>query len=302
MEHNRLHSIAKTLFDAMEVSCWKQLSVDQIELHTQKLISQLATTLLQDFILPARVADIQQSIEEGQTLCRDCNSQLKVHKTDQTIHPKTIFGSNISLSRNQYYCPGCDNYQMLADQLLEMTSHRMTPRLALVVALCAASWPYAVASAFLGFLFGVSLSAKTCENVIKDKQLSPVPIAPDALDNPPGVVTMDGILVRSRKQAQWLEMKVCSFFSNVAEISKNRREILDASFVAGAMEEWKDFVGPVTDEAERRGLNLSEAVEFVADGAEGIWSLQQMVFPYARPRLDLYPECVNGNETPAHRV
>ena len=43
MEHNSLHSIAKTLFDAMEVSCWKQLSVDQIELHTQKLISQLAT-------------------------------------------------------------------------------------------------------------------------------------------------------------------------------------------------------------------------------------------------------------------
>ena len=38
----------------------------------------------------------------------------------------------------------------------------------------------------------------------------------------------------------------------------------------------------------RRGLEGTEAVEFVSDGAEGIWSLQQLVFPSARPRLDLY--------------
>jgi hypothetical protein len=288
MEPDILHSIAKAVFDAMEVSSWKEKSLDQIEFHTQKLISQIANTLLQDFVLPARVNDIERSIDNGQTLCRDCNSSLKVHKLDQAIHPKTIFGDQISLCRNQYYCPTCDNYQMVADQVLDMTSHRMTPRLALVVALCAASWPYAVASAFICFLFGVNVSAKTCENVIKDKQMNSVPLEADPLDNPPGVVTMDGILIRSRKQDQWLEMKVASFFSNVAEISKNRREVLDASFVAGAMQEWKDFVGPVTCEAERRGLKLTEAVEFVADGAEGIWNLQRMVFPYARPRLDLY--------------
>ncbi len=154
MEPDSLHSIAKAVFDAMEVSSWKQQPLDQIELHTQKLISQLANTLLQDFILPSRINHIEQSITNGQIICRDCNSRLRVHKTDQAIHPKTIFGSSIILSRNQYYCPGCDNYQMPADQVLEMTS---PPRLALVVALCAASWPYAVASAFICFLFGATL-------------------------------------------------------------------------------------------------------------------------------------------------
>ncbi len=154
MEPDSLHSIAKAVFDAMEVSSWKQQPLDQIELHTQKLISQLANTLLQDFILPSRINHIEQSITNGQIICRDCNSRLRVHKTDQAIHPKTIFGSSIILSRNQYYCPGCDNYQMPADQVLEMTS---PPRLALVVALYAASWPYAVASAFICFLFGATL-------------------------------------------------------------------------------------------------------------------------------------------------
>lgn len=184
MEPDNLHPIAESLFLAMDFSSFKEISLDQIELHTQKLVSQLANTLLQVFILPRRISDIHQSIHNGQILRRDCNSQLRLHKTDQTIHPKTIFGSQISLSRNQHYCPGCDNYQSVADQILDLPSHLMIPRLALVVALCSASWPYAVASAFICFLFGVSLSAKTCENVIKDNHLSPAPLEADQLENP----------------------------------------------------------------------------------------------------------------------
>lgn len=288
MEHDTLHSIAGLVFQAMDFSCSNDISLDQIELDCQTLVSQIAASLMQDFIIPSRIRDIQRGVEMGQILCQSCRSQLQLHKSDQPIHPKTIFGSKITINRNQYYCPKCDDYQMVADQQLQLVCRQMTPRLALVVALCAASWPYQVASAFLNFLFGVSLSAKTCENLIKDEQLQPAQLATDPLDNPPGVVTMDGILVRSRKADGWLEMKVASFFSNVVEVSRDRREVMDASFVAGAMQDWKDFVVPVTEEAFRRGLDMTEAVEFVADGAEGIWQVQQTVFPYARARLDLY--------------
>lgn len=83
-------------------------------------------------------------------------------------------------------------------------------------------------------------------------------------------------------------MKVGCFFSQVSDISESRCEVLDASFVASSVEQWKDFVPVVTEEAFRRGLDCTEKIEFVADGAEGIWSLQEMVFPYARTRLDLY--------------
>jgi len=253
---------------------------------------------MQDFILPERIKDIHRSVESGQILCLSCHSQLQLHKRDQAIHPKTIFGSKITILGNQYYCPNCDNYQMTADQQLQLVSRQMTPRLALIVAMCSASWPYQVASAFLSFLLAVSVSAKTCENILKDEQLQPKPLEADPLDLPPGVVTMDGILVRGRKAASWLEMKVGSFFSNVVEVSRDRREVMDSSFVAGAMKDWKDFVGPVTEEAQRRGLDMTEAVEFVADGAEGIWQVQQTVFPYARPRLDLYhSKCKVGERT-----
>jgi hypothetical protein len=213
---------------------------------------------------------------------------LQLHKQDQAIHPKSIFGDKITIKRNQYYCPDCSSYQAIADSVLDLPHHQMTSRLALVTALCGASWPYEVASAFLDFLFGVKVSTKSVENVTRDSDLLPEPLEADVLDNPPGVVCADGVLVRGRKTDEWLEMKVCSIYSSVAEVSEKRKEVMDASFVASACQQWKDFTGKVTAEAERRGLVGTEQVEFVSDGAEGIWSLQQMVFPCARPRLDLY--------------
>lgn len=58
--------------------------------------------------------------------------------------------------------------------------------------------------------------------------------------------------------------------------------------MGSACQAWQEFEQPVTLEAQRRGLRCDEPIEFIADGASGIWSLQEVVFPNARPRLDLY--------------
>jgi len=288
MEHDQLNSIASSLFQAIPDSVWKDKSLDQIESSIQSIVNHLASTLLDQFVSPARVNQIEQQISSGQIVCDQCQSQFQLHKQNQQIHPKTIFGEQITFSRSQYYCPHCDTYSYVADQVVGLINHRMTPRLAIVAALCGASWSYSVASAFLDFLLGVDLCTKTIHNLTVDQELTPEPLAADPLDNPPGVVTMDGVLVRGQQKGQWLEMKVASFFSNVVEVSDTRKEVMDASFVASAVEQWKDFVPDVTEEAMRRGLDCTEAVEFISDGASGIWSLQEMVFPYARVRLDLY--------------
>lgn len=288
MEREQLHCIAKLMFEAIPVACWEEKSADEIETAVQGVVNELANVLMEEFILPSRVQQIEQQVQAGQIPCERCQSQYHLHKQGQAIHPKTIFGNPIRFSRNQYYCQGCGNYQMVADRVLGWVGHQMTPRLAVVTALCGANWPYEVARAFLSFLLGVSLSSKTVQNVTCDQRPLPKPLAADPLDKPPGVVVMDGVLIRGRDKDRWLERKVGSLFSQVVEVSKDRKEALDASFVAGAMQRWEDFAGPVTEEAHRRGLKGTEAVEFVSDGAEGIWSLQQLAFPSARPRLDLY--------------
>ena len=286
MEHRLLTSFASNLFENIPVELWHDKSAEEIEIQVQQLLNQVATILLGEFILPERIAQIEERVAESDIVCAACQHTYQRHKAATTAHAKTIFGGQIELARNQYWCPHSDSYEMVADRVLGFVGHRMTPRLAIVTALCGASWSYEVAAAFLHFLFGVQLCAKTVENVSCDERLQPKPLEADPLDELPGVVGMDGVLVRGREKKQWLEMKVGSFFSNVAEVSHNRREIRDASFVAGAMQKWEEFEEPVTREAERRGLTCCEEVEFVADGAAGIWSLQEVVFPYARPRLD----------------
>lgn len=176
----------------------------------------------------------------------------------------------------------------MADQLLGLNSHQLTPRLAVRVALCGASWSYSVASAFLSFFLGVELCPKTVSNLTCSGAARPAPLAVDPLNVPPGVVQRDGVVISGRAPDQWLERKVGSFFSQTAEVSVGRTEVLDASFVGSACQRWESFEGPVTQEAQRRGLNWSEPIEFIADGAAGIWSLPQTVFPKARLRLDLY--------------
>jgi hypothetical protein len=73
-------------------------------------VNQLASVLLQDHLLPARIEQIHSGLEAGPLLCHDCQGQLQLHKHDQQIHPKTIFGREMTLSRSQYFCPDCHTY------------------------------------------------------------------------------------------------------------------------------------------------------------------------------------------------
>jgi hypothetical protein len=288
MELNDLKPIAEKLFQIMPEDDFKSKDASDIEVAVQTLINQLAAVLLQDFVLPARIEQIHSEVETGSLRCHHCDQQLQAHKQDRPLHLKTIFGKEILLSRNQYFCSNCHSYPTIADSQLGLVGRKMTPRLALVVALCGASWSYEVASAFLDFLLGVEVAAKTVELVTADERVEQEALPQEPLDDPPGVSGMDGVLIRGRSKQQWLEMKVGCFFSRVTEVSPSRSEVMDASFVASAVEQWKEFVPAVTEEAQRRGLDCTEEIEFVGDGAEGIWSLQEMVFPYARTRLDLY--------------
>jgi hypothetical protein len=140
----------------------------------------------------------------------------------------------------------------------------------------------------------VEVCAKTVGNLTCSEATKPLPLAPDPLKAPPGVVEMEGALIQGRMQEQWLEMKGGSFFSQTAEFSKDRREVLDASFVGSACQAWQEFEQPVILEAQRRGLRGDEPIAFIVDGASGIWSLQAVVFPNARPRLDLYSGQMQG--------
>jgi hypothetical protein len=286
MELEKLDTIAQQLFEILPESLWRGKGADEIEGELQKVVSQIGNRVMGQHAMAARITELEQEVEEGVRRC-ECGGRYQVHKRQVKIHPKSVFGAQ-EVTRTQYVCIECGQYEVVADRVLGIESPRMPPRLATMVALCGASWSYPVASAFLTFFLGVEVCTKTVCNLTCGDATQPAPLAPDPLKAPPGVVEMDGVLIQGRVQDQWLERKVGSFFSQTAEVSRDRREVLDASFVGSACQAWQEFEQPVTLEAQRRGLRCDEPIEFIADGASGIWSLQEVVFPNARPRLDLY--------------
>jgi hypothetical protein len=286
MELEKLETLARQLFEILPESVWRGKDAEAIEGELQKVVSRLGNIVMSHYVLAARIEEIEGEIERGVRGC-GCGGKYRIHKRQVKLHPKGVFGEQ-TLKRTQYVCDDCGRYEVVADRILGFESHQMTPRLAVMVALCGASWSYQIASAFLTFLLGVEVGAKTVANLTRSRATQPPPLGPDRLKAPPGVVQMDGVVVQGREQGRWLEMKVASFFSQAARVSVERKEVLDASFVASACQSWEAFEQPVTLEAQRRGLSCAEPIEFIADGAAGIWSLQQTVFPHARPRLDLY--------------
>ncbi|HXG91610.1 MAG TPA: hypothetical protein VNN73_04480 [Blastocatellia bacterium] len=222
MELNVLKPIAEQLFQIMPAADYQSQDASDLEVAVQVLVNQLASVLMQEFVFPARIEQLHSEVKDGSRRCPDCDQPLRLHKPDQPLHLKTVFGKEITLSRHQYVCPACHRYSTIADSPLGLIGRKMTPRLALVVALCGASWSYAVASAFLDFLFGVEVSAKTVELVTDDERVKQEALPQAPLDEPPGVAGCDGVLIRGRQQDQWLEMKVGCFFSNVAPVSEAR--------------------------------------------------------------------------------
>ena len=108
MELNDLKPIAEKLFLIMPQEDFISKDASDIEVAIQVLVNQLATILMQDFVFPARIKQIHSEVEDGSLLCQDCNQQLRLHKQDQPLHLKTIFGKQITLARPgvlQASCP-----------------------------------------------------------------------------------------------------------------------------------------------------------------------------------------------------
>jgi hypothetical protein len=173
MELEKLDTIVHQLFEILPESLWRGKGVDEIEGELQKVMSQLGNRVMGQHVMAARITELEREVEEGVRRC-ECGGRYQVHKRQVKIHPKSVFGTQ-EVTRTQYVCTECGQYEVVADRVLGVESPRMTPRLATMVALCGASWSYPVASAFLTFFLGVEVCAKTVCNLICSEATKPLP-------------------------------------------------------------------------------------------------------------------------------
>ena len=107
MELNDLKPIAEKLFHIMPQDNFQSKDAADLEVAVQVVVNQLATVLMQDFVFPARIKQIHAGVAAGSGRCPNCNQPLQLHKPNQRLHLKTIFGKAIELSRHQYVCRDC---------------------------------------------------------------------------------------------------------------------------------------------------------------------------------------------------
>jgi hypothetical protein len=97
MQLKELKTMVDQLFATLPETAWKGKSLDQMEAEAQQLLNQMGTLLIQEHLLPARVKEIEDSVQSGETRCDNCQQPYQVHKPAGQIHPKAIFGEKNSL-------------------------------------------------------------------------------------------------------------------------------------------------------------------------------------------------------------
>lgn len=211
MELEKLETIAHQLSEMLPESVWQGKAAAEMEQEIQQVMSQIGNLVLGNHVMAGRIREIERGVEAGACRCDVCGGKYHVHQRQGMIHPTSVFGV-LEVERTPYVCSECGRFEVVADRELGLVSHQMTPRLAVMVALCGASWSYQVASAFITFFLGIGVSTKTVANVTRNQAMRPDPLPVEPLKMPPGVVEMDGVLIRGREPDSWLEMKVASFF------------------------------------------------------------------------------------------
>jgi hypothetical protein len=85
MKQPILKSIIDQLIATLPETAWKGRSLAEIEAETQQLVQQLGTLLLEQHLLPARLQEIEDSVQSGQTRCDHCQGPYQVHKQRQAL-------------------------------------------------------------------------------------------------------------------------------------------------------------------------------------------------------------------------
>src|ERR1700759_5219489 len=100
MELNDLKTIAENLFHILPQEDFLSKDASDIEVAIQSVANRLASVLMQDFVLPARISQIQAQVADGALLCRDCEHQLRLHKQDQPIHTPALTPASTAASQS----------------------------------------------------------------------------------------------------------------------------------------------------------------------------------------------------------
>jgi hypothetical protein len=233
--------------------------------------------------------------------CPTCHDARQQRAGSRIRTVETRFGP-VRLRRARARCRGCGGHFQPDDAALDaiLGAGRCTPLLQALAAQCGASWPYRQAAVVIGMLRGVPLAVETIRRIVAQTghrvsaqyeaeataACQPPATAPPPSAPPPHIeVVLDGGWVRSRDNAQGMEIKVGVVHTGSARCSATRTRLTERRYAA------------TTAGVTSFGAHVTAAITAVdgfaaadqtvlGDGAAWIWRLGADLLPTATQVLD----------------
>jgi hypothetical protein len=277
-------------------------SLEQIEQLAHRRAHEIARLAIQH-----HAQAVVTQVEQQPVLCPCGGTPLVQQHRSRAL---LVLAGLIHVRLRRSRCPHCGAWHSPGQEALRLRpKQRMTRSVEELLCRFGLSWGFGLAARLVaGVLPGVAVSAKTVERAVgrcatvvaarEDAEAAAAASGERAVAAPETpfarpsrlYIGLDGVLVRGRQAASWLEIQVGSLWSGWRELPDRkhpRREITDATVVARAQgwealgrQVWRLFV-------QRGGAGLPGAqIVGLGDGASGIRSLWEMQFGEAFLILD----------------
>lgn len=209
---------------------------------------------------------------------------------------ETLFGP-VRLARQRFRCATCGRHFQPDDALLTplLGVGRCTPRLRELAARCGASWPYQQAAVVLAQVRGAPLAPETVRRIVAvtgaavaaqyageaQAACRPPAAAPAARTAPAAIaIVLDGAWIRSRDNAQGMEVKVGVVHTGSERCGVTRTHLPVRRYGATAygIAPFGPLVTAAIDDVD--GFASAEQT-LLGDGADWIWRLGADIVPDA---------------------
>jgi hypothetical protein len=289
--------LIKQLSQLLEKPEHRSLSLFGIELMVYKLLAAMALELMGALIVLLFARGYQAS-----TLpCPGCGGKMKFHGYGH--RPVISCFGRLSYERAYYYCGSCHSGKAPLDERLETSSRKFSPRLERIMAFLAGHLSFEVVEQALQECYQLDTSHEAIRQVAEaigqearqweDQQQGgaadqPLARKPARRKAKTWIVEIDGKKV-GFQDGSWNEVKVGVIYhlSDRVEVHSGRAELLKKELIA-RRSGWQEFAGHFWAAMHRAGIREGDRIVAVADGAEAIESIFQLVAPDAKRIRDFY--------------
>lgn len=290
-------ALIKQLSESMARQDKQQINFYWIELVVWMLLTAFALKLMLGLVKLL----FGRGYEGSRIPCPACGQKMKF----QRYRPRPILSSfgPLSLDRAYYYCGYCHSGSAPLDDRLELARGELSPRLQRVMAFQSAHLSFGVVKQSLKESYELEISDEAIRLISEqigqqarnweDQQAlcySEKPLPSQQPTQPPRtwILEIDGKKV-GLQDGSWNEVKVAVLYelSDRVEPHTGRHELLQRELVA-RRSSWREFVPHCWAAMHRAGLREGDRLVAVADAAEGIESIFDLVAPEATRIRDFY--------------